>query len=509
MNESSSTRAALGRYAGVLRRQWWLVAAVVGVALVSAAAYVATRAPVYASSMKIVVSDTRALFGPAVAGVQPFTLTMSDLLESTVVAQRVIADLDLDTTPDELLDRLTVTTRPDTSVIEVTYEDTDRERATQVLGAIGDEFTSLVDEDLGRAARRAVTVFDPAHPLPGQVSPRPMLTLAVAAVLGLLAGILLAFARDALMNRIRSEEDASEAFGAPVIGGLPPGGLGKGPAEIKGDSVTSQQLIESLQRLSATLRFSGRQLDRGIIVITSPMPEEGKTSVATQLASTLAEAGKTVAAVDADLPNPMLSRFFDLRLGERGLTDVAAGSIDLSDALVECAIEREGSGADDGTDPPETRPAAPRLIKSGAGAGSGRLLVLPAGRTELDLSGILSLGTSAEVVAQLRELADYVIIDTPPLLLKSDAFPLLQLADAVLVICRQGSTSRDDARRAREMITSLGIRDFSVVLTESSAAERLGYGYEYGRRDGGRGSGAKTAPKPAGRRRKQARDRAR
>ena len=82
-------------------------------------------------------------------------------------------------------------------------------------------------------------------------------------------------------------------------------------------------------------------------------------------------------------------------------------------------------------------------------------------------------------MSELRQLADYVVIDTPPLLLSGDAFPLAQLADAVVIACREGSTSRDEARQVHDTLASLSVPMFGVVLTESTAAERRGYGYAY------------------------------
>jgi Mrp family chromosome partitioning ATPase len=95
-------------------------------------------------------------------------------------------------------------------------------------------------------------------------------------------------------------------------------------------------------------------------------------------------------------------------------------------------------------------------------------------------SQLLSLGNAAQLVERLKEQADYVIIDTPPILVSGDAFPLAQVADMVIVVCREGATSREDARSVRRTLSSLGVNSFSVVLTESKAAGLRTYGYEYG-----------------------------
>jgi Mrp family chromosome partitioning ATPase len=105
---------------------------------------------------------------------------------------------------------------------------------------------------------------------------------------------------------------------------------------------------------------------------------------------------------------------------------------------------------------------------------------MAAGRQRANPTRILSMGSMAQLVEQLRARADYVIFDTPPLLLSGDAFPLAQLADTVILACREGTTSREEAQALRRTLTSLDVTDYQIVMTESSVGERRGYGYEYG-----------------------------
>jgi hypothetical protein len=110
-------------------------------------------------------------------------------------------------------------------------------------------------------------------------------------------------------------------------------------------------------------------------------------------------------------------------------------------------------------------------------SGAGSLRLLPAGVTR-GQTNALSLGSASSLVQRSRAMADYVVIDTPPLLLSGDAYPLIQLADAVVVACRRGATRHREAHRARDVLHSLGVREFSIVFTDSDLAERDYYGYE-------------------------------
>jgi Mrp family chromosome partitioning ATPase len=496
MNQTAaSAPSSLRAYLAAVRRQWLIVAAVLVVSLAAAGAWVSRQESVYASEMKIVVGQGQALFGPDVSfAVEPFTQTMTDLLESEVIADRVINELNLDISASTLRSRLEVSTKPDASVLNVTYEDTDRERSRVVLQAIGDTFTELVDTRLGGESEQAqtpqegsgetqpqpvtATVFDPAHTLPDRVEPKPVRTMVIAGVLGLIAGILLALVRDAFSNRIRGHSDAQDAFGVRVTGVLPPGTVGTRPSQIQHlPPRLSARIGDALEILGATIRLSSEGNESGVVLITSGLPEEGKTTVVANVSAMLARSGMSVIAVEADLRRPALHRYLEVPADQPGLTDVARGEAMLSDVLVPVSL------------PLSTRTRMPTEATVGEGGGrapvswgsggSGRgFLMLPAGTDLGETHDVFTMGHTAELVAQLRGLADYVIFDSAPLLLTPDAFPLAQLADKVIVVARQDATTRDDAENARETLGSLRVRDFSVVLTEAREAERRPYGYE-------------------------------
>jgi receptor protein-tyrosine kinase len=515
VEQGGPARATLQHYLQILRRQWWVTALVVTAALAAALIYVETATPQYKASMKIVVGQGQALFSADASGaVQPFTQTMTDLLQSDIVARRTIGLRRMDMTPQQLLDRLSVTSNPDTSVLQVSYQDPDRATARAVLTTLGNVFVTLVDEQqAGRSAaaarlnsggtsassatpassttpsstttndaRRAsepvsATVFDPAHAVPGQASPHVKRTLALALVLGLVGGLLLAFLRDALSGRIRSEDEAEQAFGAPVLAPLPVGVLGTKPSQVAFlPAKLGERVGESVQLLAASLRFAPGQ-SGGTVVVTSARPEDGKSSVVAHLATALARSGAWVVAVEADVHRPSLHRLLDVRAAGPGLTEVLRGDISAEDALLHVRVEQSAEALVSATPEPE----APRGPTAAAATRDDRMVsrlgLLPAGVRDDNYIESLTLGTVGELVASLRELGDYVIVDTPPVLLSGDAFPLLQLADHVVVVCREDHTSRDEAKAVRARLESLGITRYSLVLTDSSEAQQRAYGY--------------------------------
>lgn len=490
---TSPARSTLDAYLGVLRRQWWLTALVALIALLAGALYTLAATPQYGASMKIVVGQGRALFGADASGaVQPFTQTMTDLLQSDVVARQTIAQRHLAITPQTLLSRMSVTSNPDTSVLDVSYHDTDAARARATLGTVGRVFTSLVDARQGTATPPSsttpgqtvsqpvtATVFDPAHTIPGKVSPHTKRTLVLALLLGLIAGIVLAFLRDALSGRIRSQQEARQAFDAEVLSALPPGVLGTRPSQVEYlPEPLGGQVKESVQLLAASLRFSGEQRDGregGVVVVTSARPEDGKSTVVAHLGMALARAGAWVVAVEADVHRPALHRLLEVSPDRPGLTDVLAETSSMDDVLVPVlvsepaplALQADGDGAGVAT---ELAPAS---------GSQSRLELLLAGTPHPHPAELLSLGTTAELVSELREVGDYVVVDTPPVLLSGDAFPLLQVADRVIVVCREGHTTREEAQAVRARLNSLGVRDVAIVITNSSEAHHHSYGYSY------------------------------
>lgn len=492
MSEGSAA-AVLRQYLAVIRRQAWVII-LLTVACAAAAVLVSTRQdPVYRASTKIVVGQGRALFGPDVSfAVEPFTQTMTELLQSDVVAERVIREQNLPISATELLDRVEITSKPDTSVLEVTYDDTDKARAVRVLGELAASFTQLIDEGLGggrtatptpsassdgtSAEPVSATVFDPAHLEPGQVSPKPVRTLVIATIVGLIVGLAVAFLRDLLASRVRDQAEAEAAFGAPVIGVLPRGSVGSNPAELEVmTSKAAGRVRQSFEMLTATVRFSIKSENLSVILVTSGMPEEGKTTVAANLAFALARSGRRVVVVEGDTRRPALHAFFGHPPAGLGMLDVVAGAGSLDHALVDIPLAL-----------PE--PAAPELgQRRGARsataleppAEAGELLLLPAGHKGQGAPPILSVSQTASLIANLREYADTIVFDSAPLLLAGDAFPFAQLANEVLVVCRERASSRRQAERVRSRLRSIGVEEFSVVLTEATAAAEPTYDYSY------------------------------
>src|SRR6266516_3576635 len=455
---------ALLHYLQILRRQVWSIVLAVAAVLVAVSIYSINKTPVYRASTGIVVGQGGGIFQPEFGtSVEPFTLTMSNLLRSHIVAENVIQNLNLSTTPDALLADLQVTTKPSSSVLEVTYDSTSKARALAVLRSVGTAFATLVDQKLGSqplqgtggtgtgAQPQPITarVFDPAHLEPGRVAPRPGRDLLFGAVLGLAIGLALAFVRASFDDRIQSSRDASEAFGAPVIGTLPKPSRRSRAAAGARDGRQEKRLLSALELLRANVQFSSA-VQGPVIVVTSAHEDEGKTRVAGDLGRALASAGNEVICVGADLRRPKLHEYLGRPRRGPGLVDVLEGRLELADALQGVKLDGRRAGV------PEQ---------------DGRLRLLAAGRVLRVSSSMLAGERLQELVEDLRAMGQYVIFDSPPALVAGDVYPLIGAADSVIVVARQGWTTKSTAQAIRTTLEGLGAKRVSVVLTNSQLDE--------------------------------------
>jgi len=281
----AETSPPLRQFLRFAKRQAWLIA-LVPVLTVAASAFIVQReASVYRASMGIGVAESGArppLGSPALMQ------TMKNILKSNVVAQGVVTQLGLPISSAALSKKIRVQYQPDSSVLNVSYDSTDKSEALSVVGQTGVEFQRVAHERLGvsDSFKRpgplliVASVVDPPHLEAGRVSPQPKQTLAFAAILGLALGLILAYARESLDDRIRSRDEAEKAFGAPVVGVLPRG-FSHQPST-NGPPQPRQEAQQALQTLCANLEAASSGDDGSTFLVTSPRAVVTTFSASTQ-----------------------------------------------------------------------------------------------------------------------------------------------------------------------------------------------------------------------------------
>jgi capsular exopolysaccharide synthesis family protein len=256
-------------------------------------------------------------------------------------------------------------------------------------------------------------------------------------VLAIFVGVGLVFLIEVLDRRIRDVDELERITGLPLLGIVPVAGLD--------GSRPTAELIEAFQTVRASLTYFN--IDRRLtsVAVCSPLKGDGKTTVATNLARTIARTGKRVTLVDTDLRRPQV----DARVGNRGdvgLGDVLVGEATLPDVLLETEV------------------------------GGTKMRILPSGPPPPNPSELIASARMRIVLTELMSTMDLVIIDTPPILQVADSIPLLEQVSGVIVIARLGKTTREEMRRLMKVIDEAGGTALGLVATAVKTKGLYGYG---------------------------------
>src|SRR4051794_40769349 len=298
-------------------------------------------------------------------------------------------------------------------------------------------------------------------------SPKPVRNAVLGLLVGLTLGLVAAFGRDALDRRVRSSREVSEDLNLPLLAQVREGLMGRTPVGNSSGRITDAEL-EPFRILRQNLEFLDAETPPRMILVTSAVAEEGKTTVATALASAEALSGRRVLLAECDLRRPSFSARLHVERNP-GLVEFVAGSAPRDEAIREVTVAPPRGN--DGFRLHRRR----REVESG----TATLAVLPAGGPAAQPAELLGSPAMREALNALRDSYDVVIIDAPPLLPVVDALELVQVVDAVVVCVRAGSTSRDQVRGAKAALEHAAPRPTGIVVTCSREPVEEGYAYTY------------------------------
>jgi capsular exopolysaccharide synthesis family protein len=446
-------------YITVLRKGWVfiLVLALVGVA--AAAGFSVLKKPIYSASAQVFVSTETSGSAADLAQGNTFTqqrvLTYSNLVSTPIVLLPVIARLHLNMTTDQLAQLVSADAPTNTTLIAINVSDTDPVRAADIANATSQSLTNVVENieatDADGSSTVKLTRVKQADVPSSPVSPNVPVNVVLGLLVGLALGLGVAVLREALDNRVRTEQDVEKISDKPVVGGIAYDDKARErPLIVQVDPRNPR--AESFRTLRTNLQFLDLGTGSRTFVMTSSVQSEGKSTTVANLAIALDTAGFRVILIDADLRRPRVAEYMEVE-GNAGLTDVLIGRAELEDV------------------------AAPW--------GRGNLVVLPAGPIPPNPSELLGSRAMQELITRLEGEFDYVLFDAPPLLPVTDGAILAKKASGAIIVVASGKTIKGQLAGAVSALENVGapIAGFVMTMMPTKGPGAYGYGrygYAYG-----------------------------
>jgi len=295
-------------------------------------------------------------------------------------------------------------------------------------------------------------------------SPKPIRNTMLGGMLGLLLGIGFAFVRDSLDRRLRDQHEIQETLDLPVVGMVRMEALGNAAYVPNGRGPMTDQDVESFRILRTNLEFLDVDNPIKSVLVTSPLPEEGKSTVAASLAAANAAAGRRTLLVECDLRRPSLPERLAIKRSP-GLSDYLAGQASASEILQVVTLS-EGDVPING-----------RAANRPATLAAGKLVVIAAGSQSVRPAELLGSKRFRDFLEQVVAAYDTVVLDSPPLLSVSDTLEIVPLVDSVLLCIRADQTTRDQARAVKDALAHLPDRTTGIVVTGLKPGREHDYGY--------------------------------
>ncbi len=360
---------------------------------------------------------------------QRLTVTYGQILRSNRIAREVIANLGLDMTESAILKKLSVVSAQDSLLTAISVRDEDPTRALKIAG----EFAAVFVARLPSILHVENTVILDSASLDNSgrpVSPNLLFFGGIGLFLALNAWLGIAFLLEAHDRSVETEEQMEMLLGVPVLAVVPKrsvtrlsgqknGEQGRGREFLYSADMPRSSVAESFRTLRTNMRYMSFGQEFKVILITSPTPLDGKTSVSAELAIVMAQEQRKVVLVDCDLRCPRLHTVFGVT-ADKGLTQVLSGETDALKALLHSEI--------------------------------GNLDLLLSGNIPANPIDLLSGGHLEQAVAALRLSYDVIILDSPPLIPVADSQVLAKVADAVLLVAKYRVTPEDSVSKSKSLV---------------------------------------------------------
>lgn len=326
------------------------------------------------------------------------------------------------------------------------------QRLTSVLSDVQQQITELPTNQLGGVT---ATIMNEAR-LGRLVYPMPAQFLGFGAFFGAFVGLILGYIVEAADRSFRKPDEIIREFGIPIVGHVPYIQEQK-LRKVRKDTIVDRTIVslhqprsrasEAYRSVRTAVCFSTQGGTHRVIQVTSPAAGDGKSTLACNFAVSLAQSGKSTVIIESDFRRPKVHKLTGVD-NEIGVVDVLRGTCELPDAIQ--STEQENFS------------------------------VIPCGTRPKNPSELLARPEYEQLIEMLREKFEYVIIDTPPVLVVTDPCSVAPRADGVLLCVRLSRHTRDLGRRSLEQLRDVGARMSGIVINGVDESDAYGYGnYSY------------------------------
>jgi capsular exopolysaccharide synthesis family protein len=514
-------------YLRIARDKAWIIGLTIAVVAVIALYLSLTTTPLYSTSARLVYQKNDLELAVSDYGLNTYdydkdrtiATAVAAIRDSETLGEAVKADLPgYDGSARSLMGMVSVGTSEGSDLVDISAVSTNPQEAANVANAYARQFIiyrQQVDRATVAAAREVVKgQLDSLSPedlqgdyglmlrekmetlrileamqngrfsmmreasVPGSpYTPQTRRNIILAVVVGIVLGIGLAFLVEYLDKRIKDEKGLERASGLPVLASVPAVGgrwktskKGQRSAEVIGFEGPASALLESFRTLRSSLQYFETDEGPRTLLVTSGFPQEGKTVTTVNLAISLALSGQRAIVLEADLRKPMIHKYLNLD-NKVGLSSVLAGQSSIAGAMQLVLME-------------SFLPESSRRSLDGVDTGVLRknLYCVTSGPLPPNPAELLASARMSNVIKELKQLCDFLLIDTPPVLPVSDALTLAAEADAVIVTARLHHSTREEMGEVRNVLDRAGVRVIGVVAGGVKQNHRYYYrrGYNYG-----------------------------
>lgn len=447
----------------IFKNKWLIVSLVIICTLLAIASNHYLVTPLYDSKATLMVNGKKGfVIGDLPASIdlnsiganQKLVVTYGEIIKSRTILSRVIELLNLPLSYEALSSMITAAPVNETEILKINVTYADPEIAAKIANTTADVF---IAEVIRIMKVDNVEFIDRAIPKKIPVNVRPLRTIVIFDFFGVLIGIFIAFLLEVLNQKIKTTQELNQYLGIPVWGAIPD--CKKIKFKFGNDSKKSGNMLELVvsknpksfvsekyRAIRTHLLYANADKKTKCIIVTSATDGEGKTTTISNLALTLVDANYKVLLLDCDMRKPRIHKIFELDNG-----------LGLSHILMEKVTFEEAKKS----------------------ALQGKMDVVTAGRSQFNPSELLSSEAMQNFLVECRKNYDYILIDSPPVLLVTDIVAIAKSVDGVLLVCAANKCEVNQIVHAKESIEMVGGKIIGTILNRMPIKDSIFYNNYY------------------------------